>query len=124
MTVADFLRDVLGPDVPVEFRAYDGSRFGPSDATTAVVVRSPDALRRIVTAPDELGFGRAYVAGDFAIEGDMFAVLQMLQRLQGVKVRPAQIVAALEAAGRARDAAAPASSRGGPAARRTPLEGA
>ena len=79
MTVADFLTSVLGSDVPVAFRAYDGSRFGPPDAPTSVVIRSPDALRRIVTAPDELGFGRAYVAGDIAIEGDIFDVLAMLK---------------------------------------------
>jgi cyclopropane-fatty-acyl-phospholipid synthase len=99
MTVAGFLCDVLGPDVPVQFRAYDGSRFGPADARTSVVVRSPDALRRIVTAPDELGFGRAYVAGDLEIDGDVFDVLQMLARLQDVKVGPAQIVDALKLVG-------------------------
>jgi len=75
MTVADLLSDVLGDDVPVAFRAYDGSSFGPSDARTTIVVRSPDALRRIVTAPDELGFGRAYVAGELEVDGDMFDVM-------------------------------------------------
>ena len=34
-----------------------------------MVMRSPDALRRIITAPGELGIARAYVAGDLDIDG-------------------------------------------------------
>ncbi len=99
VSVGDVLEAVLGPDLPVAFVAYDGSRFGPDDARTTVVVRSQDALRRIVTAPDELGFGRAYVAGDLAIEGDVFDVIAMQDQLENVKVTPAQIVAALKLLG-------------------------
>ena len=99
MTVADFLSSVLGSEVPVAFRAYDGSSFGPADARTSVVIRSPDALRRIVTAPDELGFGRAYVAGEIAIEGDIFDVLAMLKDFQAVKVGPQQILSAVKILG-------------------------
>jgi cyclopropane-fatty-acyl-phospholipid synthase len=99
VTVADLLGRVLGTDVPVAFTAYDGSRFGPADARTTVVVRSPDALRRIATSPDELGFGRAYVAGDLAIEGDVFDVIEMQDRLERVRVRPAEIVDALKLVG-------------------------
>jgi hypothetical protein len=41
----------------------DGTVLGADNARADLVVRSPDALRRIVTAPSELGFARAYVAG-------------------------------------------------------------
>ena len=58
MTVADLVSSVLGPDIPVAVRAYDGSRLGPSDASATLVLRSPDALRRIATSPGELGIGR------------------------------------------------------------------
>ncbi|MFI5053516.1 MAG: SAM-dependent methyltransferase, partial [Acidimicrobiia bacterium] len=75
MSVASLLSDILGPDVTVAFRAYDGTQFGPADARTTIVVRSRDALRRIVTAPNELGFGRAYVAGDLEVDGDIFDVI-------------------------------------------------
>jgi cyclopropane-fatty-acyl-phospholipid synthase len=92
VTVADVLGGILGSDLPVAFVAYDGSRLGPADAKTTVVVRSPDALRRLATAPDELGFGRAYVAGDLAIEGDVFDVIAMQDQLENVKIRPAQLV--------------------------------
>jgi cyclopropane-fatty-acyl-phospholipid synthase len=45
-----------------------------------IVVRSTDALRRIATAPGEIGFARAYVAGDLDIEGDIYEALEVLER--------------------------------------------
>src|SRR3984893_17501507 len=99
MSVADLLSHVLGPEVPVAFRAYDGSSFGPADADTTIVVRSPDALRRIVTAPDELGFGRAYVAGELEVEGDIFDVMSVAEYIEELKLGPRQIVAAAKLVG-------------------------
>ncbi|HEY3021200.1 MAG TPA: hypothetical protein VGJ32_13470, partial [Solirubrobacteraceae bacterium] len=62
--LAPLLEQILGPDLPIAIEAYDGSRLGPADAPATLLIRSPTALRRIVQAPGELGFGRAYVAGD------------------------------------------------------------
>jgi cyclopropane-fatty-acyl-phospholipid synthase len=47
---------------------------------SGIVLRSPDALRRIATAPGELGFARAYVAGDLDIEGDVYEALALLEQ--------------------------------------------
>jgi cyclopropane-fatty-acyl-phospholipid synthase len=99
--VADLLADLLGDHLPVAFRAYDGSGFGPPDARTTIVVRSPNALRRIVTAPNELGFGRAYVAGDLEVEGDIFDALAVGEHVEELRLAPKQIVAALRLVGRA-----------------------
>ncbi len=99
MRVAEFFAGFLGDDAPVEFRAYDGSRAGPTDAPAAVVVRSPRALRRLVTAPDELGLGRAYVSGELDLEGDIFAVLALEDRLESVHISPAQVLEALRIIG-------------------------
>jgi cyclopropane-fatty-acyl-phospholipid synthase len=99
MSVAALLSDLLGPDVPVAFRAYDGTRFGPADARTTVVVRSRDALRRIVTAPNELGFGRAYVAGDLEVDGDIFDVIAVANYIEELRLGPRQIAAALQLVG-------------------------
>jgi cyclopropane-fatty-acyl-phospholipid synthase len=90
MAIAELLGGVLGPDLPVAVRAYDGSRVGPADAPATIVLRSPDALRRIVTAPGELGLGRAYVAGDLDVEGDLFAVLSLHRRLDGLRLSSSQ----------------------------------
>jgi cyclopropane-fatty-acyl-phospholipid synthase len=99
MSVADLLSDVLGDNVPVAFRAYDGSSYGPSDARTTIVVRSPDALRRIVTAPDELGFGRAYVAGELEVDGDIFDVMAVANYIEELRLGPRQIAAAAKLVG-------------------------
>ena len=59
MALRPVLEELLGADPPVAVRAYDGTEYGPIDAKATLVVRSPDALRRIVTCPGELGFARA-----------------------------------------------------------------
>ena len=92
MTVADLVSSVLGPDLPIAVRAYDGSRLGPADAPATLVLRSPDALRRIITAPGELGLGRAYVAGDLDVEGDIFGALELRHRFPNVKFTPAHLL--------------------------------
>src|SRR5215210_5165556 len=99
MSVADLLSDILGDDVPVTFSAYDGSMLGPADARTTVEVRSPDALRRIVTAPDELGFGRAYVSGELEVDGDIFDVLAVANYIEELHLGPRQIAAAAKLVG-------------------------
>jgi cyclopropane-fatty-acyl-phospholipid synthase len=90
MAIAELLAGVLGGDLPVAIRAYDGSTCGPADAAATVVVRSPDALRRMLTSPGELGLGRAYVAGDLDIEGDLFALLSLHDRLDGLHLSLSQ----------------------------------
>ena len=60
----------------------DGASLGPPDADAHLVVRSPRALRRIVAAPGELGFARAYAAGELDLEGDIYAALAALERLR------------------------------------------
>jgi cyclopropane-fatty-acyl-phospholipid synthase len=93
MTLATILSDVLGDELPVAVEAYDGTRLGPDDAPATIVVRSPDALRRIVRSPGELGFGRAYVAGELDVEGDLFAALELRRRLPQVRLTPRQVAA-------------------------------
>jgi cyclopropane-fatty-acyl-phospholipid synthase len=60
--------------------AYDGSHTGPRNARATLLIVSPNAIRRIVTAPGELGIGRAYVAGDLDVKGDVFFALAELRR--------------------------------------------
>jgi cyclopropane-fatty-acyl-phospholipid synthase len=79
VTVARALEAVLGPDLPIAVRAYDGSRLGPADAPATLLVRSPVVFRRLITAPGELGLGRAYVAGELDVEGDLYAALATLR---------------------------------------------
>jgi cyclopropane-fatty-acyl-phospholipid synthase len=75
---------LLGEDPPVRVELWDGSALGPADSTDTVTVRSPDALRRMLWAPGELGLARAYVAGDLDIDGE---ILTMLAALKAVPAR-------------------------------------
>ena len=86
--LAPFVRRLLGDSLPVRLEAWDGSSVGPDPGATdedgppvTIVVRSPDALRRILYAPGELGLARAHIAGDIDVEGDIFALLDLRARL-------------------------------------------
>ena len=98
MTIADLVTGVFGDDLPIGLEAYDGSHAGPKDPPATLVVKSPDAVRRLVTAPGDLGFGRAYVAGDLDIEGDLFAALELRNRFSGFHLSRAQWLNALHLA--------------------------
>jgi cyclopropane-fatty-acyl-phospholipid synthase len=73
------LQAVLGGAPPVRFEFWDGSFAGPQEGSNVVRVQSPHALRRMMWSPGELGLGRAYVAGDLDVQGDVFTVLRTLQ---------------------------------------------
>lgn len=82
-TAADAIRPLLvrllGADPPVRVELWDGSAFGPIEPVGTMLVRSPEALRRILWAPGELGLARAYVSGDLDVDGDVFETLGALR---------------------------------------------
>jgi cyclopropane-fatty-acyl-phospholipid synthase len=92
MALAPLVDEVLGGDVPLAVEAYDGSRAGPGDASTKLIIRRPDALRRIITAPGELGLARAYVAGDIDLEGSIWDLLALRDRMPDVRIDPRVLV--------------------------------
>jgi cyclopropane-fatty-acyl-phospholipid synthase len=96
--IAPLLEAMLGRDAPVAITFWDGSEFGSPDADARIVVRSPNALRRLVHAPGELGLGRAYVAGELDIEGDVYAALALRDLRKQIALRPSEWLAALRAA--------------------------
>lgn len=76
--LAEALAPVLGVDrLPVRLQAWDGTVAGPDDAPL-VIIRSPQAIRRLVWAPDEVGLARAYVAGELDAEGDLYGAFSAL----------------------------------------------
>ncbi len=64
------LAPFVGGDLPVRLVAWDGSTTGPADAPV-VELRSPDALRRLLWHPGELGAAQAYVTGELDVPGDL-----------------------------------------------------
>lgn len=89
-SLAPLIERLLGSDLPVALRYWDGSTTGDRSVGTTVAVHSPHALRRLLYAPNELGLGRAYVAGDIDIEGDVFEALS-LRDLLGAPDRHVEI---------------------------------
>jgi cyclopropane-fatty-acyl-phospholipid synthase len=77
-TLEPLLGRIFGRGLSVEVQFWDGSTYGRSEVGT-VRFNRPDALRRMVWSPDELGMARAYVVGDIDIEGSMIDVLRALQ---------------------------------------------
>jgi cyclopropane-fatty-acyl-phospholipid synthase len=92
------LSKLLGPRAPVHVEFWDGSSFGPEDAPARIVVRSPRALQRIIRSPGELGFGRAYVAGDLDVEGDIYPVLALHDVRPQLRIGPGEWATAVRAA--------------------------
>ncbi len=86
--LAGTLAFLLGADLPVAIRAYDGSHAGPSDASATIVIRSPEAVRRVLSSRGQLGLARAYVAGDLELDGDIYGVLAISEQLGDAFRRP------------------------------------
>jgi cyclopropane-fatty-acyl-phospholipid synthase len=80
--VADILRplvdSILGPAPPVRIELWDHSTLGSPDASVSLTVRSPEAVRRLLWAPGELGLARAYVMGELDTDDDLFDVVRAL----------------------------------------------
>jgi cyclopropane-fatty-acyl-phospholipid synthase len=96
--LAPFLSRMLGDSPPLHIKFWDSSTFGSSDAAARISVNSPQALKRIVRAPGELGLGRAYVAGELDIEGNVYAVLSLRDLRPQIALTPGEWLAAARAA--------------------------
>ncbi|MGC4110017.1 MAG: cyclopropane-fatty-acyl-phospholipid synthase family protein [Nocardioides sp.] len=80
----------VGGELPVRLRAWDGSEAGPAEAPL-VELRSPDALRRLLWHPGELGAAQAYVTGELEVHGDLGEALSYAFTVgaeRGVTPRP------------------------------------
>jgi cyclopropane-fatty-acyl-phospholipid synthase len=86
--IASLLTEHAGLDLPVRLRAWDGSEAGPP-GTPVVVIRSAQALRRILWRPGELGLARAYISGDLDVEGDLTDGLRLALNATRPTTRPA-----------------------------------
>jgi cyclopropane-fatty-acyl-phospholipid synthase len=80
----------VGGELPVRLRVWDGSEAGPVDAPV-VELRTPDALRRLLWHPGELGAAQAYVTGELDVPGDLASALTHafdVGRERGLSGRP------------------------------------
>jgi cyclopropane-fatty-acyl-phospholipid synthase len=95
MALAEVFERVAGPDAPVEFHAFDGSKAGAADAPVRITIKSRDAVAYLAQAPGALGLARAYVSGHLDVEGDMYAALARMasaQRLEWSKAEQLRLL--------------------------------
>ena len=85
---------------PIGLRFWDGSELPGPPGNPVIVVHSPRAIARVIHERSELGFGRAWVAGELDVDGDLGETLQLGQRFRGIKVDRKDLFAALRAARR------------------------
>lgn len=95
------LSAVLDCEPPVRIRAWDGSEAGAAGAPV-VVLHSPEALRRLLWRPGELGLARAYVSGDLDVDGELGPSLSSVRAALGraKPVRPRTVWPLLRTAAR------------------------
>lgn len=79
--VAPLVAAALGRQTPFAIRGWDGSYSGPANAKWILAINNRRGLRRLLWAPNELGFARAYVSGDIAIHGDLLEGMSVLERM-------------------------------------------
>jgi cyclopropane-fatty-acyl-phospholipid synthase len=79
--LAPLLRELVGDALPLRVVLWDGSEIGPPDCVATLHLKRPEALRRLLYAPNEVGAARAYVSGDVDIEGDLPTALTLLHQV-------------------------------------------
>lgn len=94
------LTRLLGPEPPLRIELWDGSGFGSDTGKGTLRIRTPNAIRRLLWAPGELGLARAFVAGEIDAEGDIIETVATLRDLAPENLGMSTLPAAMRAAAR------------------------
>jgi cyclopropane-fatty-acyl-phospholipid synthase len=86
-SIEPMLTALMGGQPPVLIEFWDGSSLGSDEGPGSLRINSADALRRVVWAPNDLGFARAFVSGDIDAIGPVPELLRALQRAFGRDIR-------------------------------------
>ena len=109
-TLAPLLQVLLGrPRSPVRIEFWDNSVIesdgppGGAGSPGTLRINSPDAIRRVVWMPNQLGFGRAYVAGEIEADGDFIDMVEAFRGTvsEDLRFRSKAVIDAIAAAKRA-----------------------
>ena len=128
LSIVEALNSLLQEPLPLRFTAYDGSSSGPEDSTYGLHLANERGLTYILTAPGDLGFGRAYVAGDLVMNGvhpgDPYDALKLVQsNLRFRRPSPAELVTVLRSVGLSRLRPTPPPPQEAPSRLRRTFEG-
>lgn len=75
--VATIVKAGFGEIPGLRISGWDASTVGDADAAVGITINSPEALRRLLWSPGELGLARAYVAGEVEVSGSVFDLLAL-----------------------------------------------
>ena len=64
-----------------------------SEPAFTLVLNHPGSLRRMFSPPMELSLGEAYIYGDFDVEGDFYAMFELINALTGRNFTPVEVAA-------------------------------
>jgi cyclopropane-fatty-acyl-phospholipid synthase len=89
--------------IPFAVRFWDESELRPEvgGSVDTIVLRDSRALSYVATAPNQVGLGRAWVAGDLDLDGDLERALRAGERLRDLRLGLGDKLASLAAAARA-----------------------
>ena len=104
LSIAQALERLMKDGMPFRFEAYDGSVAGPEDAAYTFRLLNERGLAYIMTAPGDLGFGRAVVAGDLEVDGvslgNPYEVMKHVQSRLSLRIpAPAEVVQIIRSLG-------------------------
>jgi cyclopropane-fatty-acyl-phospholipid synthase len=71
----------------IAVRLWDGRTLFAENPQVTLVLNHPGALRRMLLPPGELTLGEAYLRGDFDIEGDIIAAMDLADLLGGLSLK-------------------------------------
>lgn len=128
LTIADALDLLMAHPLPLRFTAFDGSASGPEDSPYRLHLATERGLTYLLTAPGDLGFGRAYVAGDLELHGvhpgDPYEALKLVQsHLSFRRPTPAEVARIVRSLGISRLRPVPPPPQEAPSRLRRVVEG-
>lgn len=77
--IANKVSSLFHEAVPIKFAAFDGSSAGNLSSPNTLEIKSPLALRYILSHPGDLGLARAYITNHLDIRGDIHQTLLALK---------------------------------------------
>lgn len=77
--IAHKVSDLFHDAVPIRFAAFDGSSAGNLNSSNTLEIKSPLAIRYILSHPGDLGLARAYITNHLEIRGDFHQTLLALK---------------------------------------------
>ena len=97
LTLAQIMEILAGGRLALRFSAYDGSSAGPVDAPLGLDLKTPRGMTYLATGRGDLGFARAYIAGDLEVHGvhpgDPYELLRALAGELVFKLPPPRVTA-------------------------------